>query len=118
MSRNGGGSCELSVAVHTSHGICHTVGCRACSHIVRMKGTACAAAGSNGEVLLACLEALLLVGACDRMLEAGRVGGVSGDGNINVLMPHDGNAFLYIVGTVAVNLCARAVRILGIAGAA
>ena len=81
-----------------------------------MKGTAGAAAGCNGEVLLAGFESFLLVGACNRVLETSRVGGVTCDGDINVLLPHDGNAFLYIVSAVAANLCTRAGRILGVAG--
>ena len=69
------------------------------------------AAGSYGEVLLACLHALLLVGACYRMLESGGVGGVSGDGNVYALFPHDGNALTNVVGAVAVYLCSRAVGV-------
>src|SRR5699024_8955623 len=76
-----------------------------------MQGTAGAAAGSNGEILLALLHALLLVGACNRMLETGGVGGVSGDGNVNALFPHDRNALGYIIGAVAVYLCAQAVGV-------
>ena len=49
------------------------------------------------------------------MLETGGVGGVSGDGNVNALFPHDGNALGHVVGAVAVYLCAGAFRIRGIA---
>ena len=45
----------------------------------RGEGAARAAAGGDGEILLALLDALLLIGAGDGMLEAGRVGGVAGD---------------------------------------
>ena len=45
------------------------------------------------------------------MLETGRVGGVSGDGNVNAFLPHDGNALGYIVGAVAVHLSAQAVGV-------
>ena len=45
------------------------------------------------------------------MLETGRVGGVSCDGNVYALMPHDGHAFAYIVGTIAFDLCARTVAV-------
>src|SRR5699024_3391266 len=89
----------------------HTVGSGTCSHVVGMQGTACAAAGCYGEVFLAGLKALLLVGTCYRMLETGGVGGVSGDGNVYVLFPHDGNAFRNAVGAVAVYLRAKAVRV-------
>ena len=51
-----------------------------------MQGTTRAAAGSDGEVLLAVLDGPLLVGAGDEMLEAGGVGGVTGDGHIHALM--------------------------------
>ena len=87
VSRNGGGTCELGVRVHTAHGIGHSVGSRTSRHIVGMEGTACAAAGGYGEVFLSFLHALLLIGAGHRMLETGRVGGVSGDGNVNALFP-------------------------------
>ena len=47
VSRNRRGTCELCVRVHTSHGICHTVGSRTCCHVVRVKCTSCTTAGSN-----------------------------------------------------------------------
>ena len=75
----------------------------------RMQGTAGAAAGSDGEVLLAVLDSPLLVGAGNQMLEAGGVGGVTGDGNLNSLSLHDGNAFQNVVGAVALNSSALAV---------
>ena len=68
-----------------------------------MQGTASAATRSDGEVLLASLEALLLVGASDGVLEARRVGGVTGDRDVDVLVPHDGNALADVVGAVAVD---------------
>ena len=77
---DGGGTCELSITMHTAHGVGHAVGSGTCSHVVGMQGTAGAAAGSDGEVLAAILHALLLVGAGNGMLEAGGVGGVTGDG--------------------------------------
>ena len=58
---DGGGACELSIAVHTAHGISQTVGSGACCHVVGMQSTAGAAAGSDGEVLLASLHALPLI---------------------------------------------------------
>ena len=62
MGRYGGGTSELGITMHTAEGIGHTIGSRAGSHVIRMQGTASAAAGSYGEVLLALLDALLLVG--------------------------------------------------------
>ncbi|MPN46598.1 hypothetical protein SDC9_194189 [bioreactor metagenome] len=47
------------------------------------------------------------------MLEAGRVGGVPGNGNIHAFMVHDGNTFLNVVRAVAVNRGAFTVRISG-----
>ena len=41
MSRYGRRSCELSVRMHTSKSICHTVGSRTCCHVVRVKCTSC-----------------------------------------------------------------------------
>ena len=63
MSRHGGRASELSVAVHTAHGVGHAVGSGACSHVIGVQGTAGTTAGSDGEVLLAVLVAPLLVGA-------------------------------------------------------
>ena len=90
--------------MHTSQGIGEAVGSRACSHVIRMQGTSCAAAGSNGEILFACLGALLLICTCNGMLESGGIGGVTGDGYVHVLLPHDGNALGNAVGSVAVYL--------------
>ena len=69
VGRHGGGTGKLSVGMHTAHGIGHAVGSGAGCHVVGMQGTARAAAGGHGEVLLALLDALLLVGAGNRMLE-------------------------------------------------
>ena len=79
MCRNGGGACELGVGVHAAHGVGHAVGSGTGSHIVGMEGTTRAAAGGDGEVLLALLDAFLLIGTGNGMLEAGGVGGVAGD---------------------------------------
>ena len=76
-----------------------------------MQGTSGTAAGGYGEVLLASLDALLLVGACYRMLETGGVRGVSGDGYVYVLLPHDGYALAHVVGAVAVYLGTGAVGV-------
>ncbi len=46
------------------------------------------------------------------MLEAGRVGGVSGDGNVNAFLPHDRDALADIVGSVDADGCALAFGIL------
>ena len=75
---NGGRACELRIGVHTTHGIGHAVRGRTCSHVVGVEGTACSAAGSDRKLLFAVLDAPLLVGACDRVLEAGGVGWVAG----------------------------------------
>ena len=62
MRRDGAGAGKLRVAVHTAHGVGHAVGSGTGGHIVRMQRTAGAAAGGYGEVLLALLDALLLIG--------------------------------------------------------
>ena len=59
----------MSVGMHTAHGIGHAVGSGAGRHVVGMQGTTRAAAGGHGELLLALLDALLLVGAGNGMLE-------------------------------------------------
>ena len=108
---DGGRTCELSIAMHTAHGIGQTVGSGTCSHVIGVQSTAGAAAGSNGEVLLALLDALLLVGTCNGVLESGRVGGVTGDGNVNTFVTEDRNAFENVVCAVALDLCLVAVRV-------
>ena len=109
VSRDGGRACELSVAVHTTHGVGHAVGSRASRHVIGVQGSARAAARSNGEILLAVLVAPLLVGACNGVLEASRVGGVTGDGNADVLKAHDCHAFGNVVRAVALDSGARTV---------
>ena len=76
-----------------------------------MKCTSCTTAGSNGEVFFAFLVALFFVCSCYRMLETSRVCGVSCDGNVNALFPHDRNTFRNAVSAVAVNLCTKSLRI-------
>ncbi len=97
--------------MHTAQGIGHAIGSRACRHIVGMKGTASAAAGSYGEVLLPCFISFLLICTGYRMLETGRIGGVSSDRNVYVLFPHDGYAFRNAVCAVAVYLSAKTLRV-------
>src|SRR5699024_9892239 len=63
VGRHGAGAGELSVAVHTAHGVGQAVAGRTGGHVVGVQGTAGAAAGSDGEVLLAVLHGPLLVGA-------------------------------------------------------
>ena len=95
---HGGAACKLGVGMHTAHGVGHAVGSGTGGHIVRMQRTAGAAAGGHGEVLLALLDALFLVSAGDRVLEAGRVGGVAGDGHVHALMVHDSHTLANIIG--------------------
>ena len=68
------------------------------------RGTTRATAGSNGEILLTHLDAFLFVGACNRVLETGGVGGVTGDGDVNAFLVHDGNALTDIVSAVAADV--------------
>ena len=56
--------------MHTAQRVGQAVACGACSHVIGVQGTARAAAGSDGEVLLAVLDGPLLVGASNQMLEA------------------------------------------------
>ena len=91
--------------MHAAHGVRQAVGGGASRHIIGVQGTACAAAGSNGEVVHAVLHCPLLVCACNEVLEAGGVGGVAGDGNVNALSLHDCNAFENVVRAVALHLC-------------
>ena len=107
---HGGGTCELSITMDAAQRVGQAIACGACSHVIGVQGTARAAAGSDREVLLAVLDGPLLVGAGNQMLEADGVGGVAGDGALNVLFLHDGNAFHNVVCTVALDGCALALR--------
>ena len=104
MCGDGAGAGELRVAVHTAHGVGHAVGSGTGGHIVRMQRTAGAAAGGHGEVLLALLDALLLIGAGHRVLEASRVGGVAGDGHIHAFMVHDSHTLPDVIRAVAAHV--------------
>ena len=66
-----------------------------------MQSTAGAAAGGHGEVLLALLDALLLISTGHGVLESGGVGGVAGDGHIHALVVHDGYALADVIAAVA-----------------
>ena len=110
MSGHGGGTGELSVAVHAAQSVGHAVRGGTGSHVVRVQGTARTTTGSHGEVLLTSENALLLVSTGNGVLEAGGVGGVTGDGNVHALEPHDGHALAHVVSAVAVHLSALAVR--------
>ena len=65
-----------------------------------MQRPARAAAAGDGEILFAVLNRPFLVSARDGVLETGGVGGVAGDGDIDILKAHDGNAFGDVVRTV------------------
>ena len=97
--------------MHTTHGVGQAIGSGACCHVIGVQSTAGAAAGSNGEVLLALLDALLLVSAGNGVLEASGVGGVTGNGNVNTLEVHDGNTLTDVVTAVAVNSSALALGV-------
>ena len=107
VRRNGTGARELRIGVHTAPGVGHAVGGGAGGHVVRVQRAARAAAGGDGKVLLALLNALFLVSAGDRVLEAGRVGGVAGDGHVHALadvvraVAADGGALALGVGDLA-----------------
>ncbi|GFI57166.1 hypothetical protein IMSAG025_00597 [Muribaculaceae bacterium] len=111
MCRYGRGTSELCIGMHTSHGIRHTIGSRTCRHIVRVKGTSCTAAGSNGGIFLSLFVTFFFVCTCNRMLESCRVGGVTCNGNVNTLFMHNSNAFAYIVCAIAVYFCTKPFRI-------
>ena len=104
MSRHRRRAGELSVAVHTAHGVGHTIRSRTCSHVVGVQRTARTTTGSNREVRLAGGNALLLICTGNGVLETCRVGGVTGDGDIHVLVPQDSDALADIVSAIALNL--------------
>ena len=78
-----------------------------------MQSAACSATAGHTKVGLTGKYALFLVSSCDGVLEASGVGGVTGNGNVNTLFPHDGYAFAHVVGTVAVDLSAVTVAVGG-----
>ena len=104
MCGDRGRTSELSVTVHTTHGIGHAVRSRTCSHVVRVQCTTRTATGSNREVRLAGGNALFLIGTGNGVLETCRIGGVTSDGNIHVLVPQDSNALADIVSAIALYL--------------
>ena len=85
VSRHGGRTCKLGVTVHAAHGVGQAIGSRTSCHVIRMQGTACAAAGSNREIFFVVFECPLLISACYQVLETGGVGGVTGNGNVDTL---------------------------------
>ena len=111
MGGDGGGAGELGVGVHSAHGVGHAVAGGAGGHVVGVKRSAGAAAGSNGEVFNAVFYAPFFIGAGDGVLESCRVGRVAGDRNADVLKLHYGHALGDVVGAVALNVGARAVRV-------
>ena len=62
------------------------------------------------ESFAAAEGAIGIARTANQMLETGGVGGVTGDGNLNTLSLHDSNAFQNVVGAVALNSSALAVR--------
>ena len=85
MSGNGGRTGKLRVAMHTAHGVSQAIRGGAGSHVVRMQRAPGTAAGSNREIFYAVLTSPLLIGTSNQVLEAGRIGRVAGDGNVDFL---------------------------------
>ena len=111
VCRNGTGTCKLCIAVHSAEGIRHTIGCRTCSHVIRVQGTTCTTTGSYTKVRFAGEDTLFLVRTCYRVLETSRVGRVTGDRYIHVLVPEDSYTLTNIVSAVAVHLRTRTVAV-------
>ena len=111
MSRHRAGAGELCVGVHAAEGVSHTIGSGTGCHVIGMERTARTTTGSYAEVGLACEDTLLLVRTGYGVLEASGVGGVTGDGDIHVLFPHDGYAFAHVVSTIAVHLGTGAIAV-------
>ncbi|RWX47525.1 hypothetical protein H206_06339 [Candidatus Electrothrix aarhusensis] len=96
--------------MHPAHGVGHAVGSRSGSHIIRVQRPTGTAAGSHREVFLALLQAFLLIGTCYRMLEAGRVGRITGDGDIHPFMMVDSHTLTDIISTIAAYLSPKSLR--------
>ena len=97
--------------MHAAQSVGHTVRSGTCSHVVGVQGAAGTTTRSYAEVCLAGTYALLLVSTCGGVLETGGVGRVTGDGNVYVLVPHDGNTFANVVCTIAVNSSAGTIAV-------
>ena len=95
--------------MHTTHGVGHTVRSRTSSHVVWVQCTTRTTTGSYREVRLASQCALLLVGTCNWVLEAGGVGRVTRDRHVNILVPQDSHTFANIVSAIALYLQAAGV---------
>ena len=95
--------------MHSAHAVGQTVGGGARRHVVRVEGSAGAAAGGDGEVFSAVFHAPFLIGSRYKVLEAGGVRGVAGDGNIHALALHNGYALAHVVCAIAADSAAFAV---------
>ena len=111
MRGNGAAARKLSIGVHTSECVGHTIRGGTCSHIVGVECATRAATRSHAEIGFACQHAFFFVSAGHRMLETCRVGGVAGDAHIHIFVPHDGHTLAHIVGTIAVHFGARSVAV-------
>src|SRR5574344_1524733 len=76
-----------------------------------MKSTPCTSTGSDREIFLTLLHTLFLICTCHGVLETGRIGRVTCNGNIHTLFMHNSHTFTNIVGSIASNLGTRTVRI-------
>ena len=78
--------------------------------MIGVKRTACTAARSNREIVYTVFNAPFLVCACNRVLEARGVGGVTGNGNAYLFKLHYSNALRNVICAVAFNSRARTTR--------
>ena len=108
---NGRRTCELRVAVHSSHSIGHAVRRRTCRHIVGVKSSSRAAARRNGEIFLAVFNAPFFVGTRNGVLESGGIRRVTRDGYAYVFEFHYRYAFGYIIRAVTFYVRSRALGI-------
>ena len=92
---------KLSVAVHTTHRVGHTVRGGTGSHVVGVQGTARTTTRCHGEVFLTSLYALFLIRTGYGVLETRGVRRVTRDRYVYAFVPHDGYTFAYVVGAIA-----------------
>ena len=97
--------------MHAAQRVGHAVRSRTCCHVVGVKGAARTATAGYAEVSLTSTDALLLVSACHGMLEAGGVGRVTCDADVNVFLPKDSNTFANVVCSIAVDGSTRTVAV-------
>ena len=97
--------------MHPAHRIRHAVARGTCRHIIGVKRSARATAGSHGEILLAIIDAPFLIRARNGMLEARGVRAITRDGDVHAFVTHDRHTFADVIRAIAAYLAPLSVAI-------